>query len=144
MKLVRSGATVPFINVLDHVSNVRDVQTTRGDIRGDENSHAVLLEILQRPFALLLRPVSVDGGGFIAVVYDLVHELAGRPLLGDKHKGLALDGAEGLVQWTVFAVVAAGVNHALLDALDGRAYPPDGNPDVTVPVHGDRPGHRCV
>ena len=40
-----------------------DIQSTRGDIGGDENVDVAVLERGDRPLTLPLRDVTVDGGG---------------------------------------------------------------------------------
>jgi hypothetical protein len=74
-----TGATDPVNVVLRHVRELEvddarklmDVESPRGDVRGDENPHRSPLELRQDPRPLALALVPVDGGGGDAVPVEM-------------------------------------------------------------------------
>ena len=56
--------------VVDDVAHVRDVQSARGDVRGDEHFEAAIAKTAQRLFAFALRAVGMQHGHGVIVALE--------------------------------------------------------------------------
>ena len=63
--------------VVDHVADALNVKATGRDVGGDQDVDAAFLQRVDSPFALLLRNVTVDGGGLEAAGLQLVSQVLG-------------------------------------------------------------------
>ena len=75
--------------IINHMGQLIDIQTARGDIGGDQDSYRAALEVGQRPGACALGLVAVDGGSAQTVSLELLGQSIGAMLRACKHQYLA-------------------------------------------------------
>ncbi|ENN88030.1 hypothetical protein RHSP_50969 [Rhizobium freirei PRF 81] len=77
------------VEVVD-MRNAGNVDAAGGDVGGDENADVTITETLERPFALSLALVAVDGGGGEADMVEMLHQLLGTVLGTQEDDGTAI------------------------------------------------------
>ena len=118
---------------VDNVLDARDVQSARGNVRGDEHPAAALAELAQRGLALALGAVAVDVfrhhglelfiGPTVAraAIAEHLLEPRGGTLLLDEHQAATLRalGERLHDQPQLVALVRRRLNQPLRDVLNG-------------------------
>ena len=145
---VQVGVGIIRNRVVDHVGDVAHVDTSGGDIRGNQDVFLSGLERGHRALALLLVEVAVNGRRVETAVVELLDELGGRAFGSREDHGLsATVGLKDACDDLVFVHVVGAVD----DVFDVRLCQPlvgVGRADVDRPVHKaacerhDRAGHR--
>ena len=117
---------------VDDVRDVGNVEATRGDVGGDEDGRVAGPERLERPLALLLRPVAVDRRGGEPLLGEPVLELVRAALGLGEHQREALHGVHQVQQHVALVRVPLHVLDGLRDVRVRRTHSPDGDEDVVV------------
>ena len=73
---------------IDHLRQLVDVQTARGDVGGDQHRQRAVLELRQRTRTCGLALVAVDGGRLDAMLGQVLGELVGAVLGAGEHQRL--------------------------------------------------------
>src|SRR5467141_2933903 len=121
--------------VVHDVRQRLDVQAARGDVGGDEHLQLAVLEALQGLHALRLALVAVDGGGFDAVVLQLLGEAVGAVLGPAEHQHLLPVARLHQVREELALPVLVDRVRDLADQLDRHIAPRD--------FDGDRVMHEA-
>ncbi|OFA01229.1 hypothetical protein DUPY_21870 [Duganella phyllosphaerae] len=113
--------------VVDHVRQLVDVDTARGDVGGDQHLQRAVLELAQRAGTGRLALVAVNGHGGDAVATQFFHQVVGAVLGAGKYQHLGpLVGLDQVGQHRVLLVAVDRVD-LLRDHFHGRVAAGDFN-----------------
>src|SRR5690554_2685093 len=114
LRIIRQG-------VVDHVADAVDVNTTAGDIGGDQYPQLAFAEVLQGAYPLVLRHVAGQLGGVDAIAHQALLDAAHLVLaVGEHHDPVQLQLGDQVVQQLVLVIAADRVD-LLGDVLRGGA-----------------------
>jgi hypothetical protein len=100
---------------VDHVGDVVDVDSARGDVGGDQGVVVAALEAGEGALALALRLVAVHGDGADLVGSELPHQPVGAALGADEDQDAAALSVAELADQGVELRLVAEVDEAVLD-----------------------------
>ncbi len=100
--------------VVHHMTDVRDVQSARRDVRGDEHFVFAVAKTLQRLFAFLLRAVGMQHADGVIIALERVGD-AIRTVLGaaENDDGVVIDAVEQFEQEVGLLRVGYGIDDVL-------------------------------
>jgi hypothetical protein len=108
------------------VRDVRNVQASRRDIRGNQDWSSPGSERLQRSFSLLLRAVTVNGCRRFTLLAQKVLQLIGASLRFNKHKGQTRDSFRQIQKHLSLVVIRWDIADRLIDEFGGRTNATNG------------------
>ena len=132
---------------VDDVGDVRNIQTSRRDVRGDEDGRLTRSEGFQRRLALLLRAIAVDARRGLTVLVQEILELVRTSLRFDENQSQTRHGFDQIEKHIALFVVRSHALDGLRDQRVRRADATDREKDVIVQEvrsHSlDFPRERC-
>ena len=119
--------------VVNDVIDIGDIETSCGNIGGDQNRESTRLEQLQRFFAFPLCAVTVDRSGGVSFIAESVFDLVSLALSLDEHQSEALLDLlfEQSLELTIL-VELLDVSEVLSDLTGGGAHAADCQEHIVV------------